>query len=347
VIARRVDSTAPPMGGRWPGYMNPFEQFRSLCGECDGSGSSEHALRLFRDWYGGTGSSFRPEDNGLSDLPAVRCLPLARRNIDTENQEDLMREARRLAGFFNRAWRYNLNELDIKALAAAGRLPKELCNGEVKLPGALRVNAWARQDIVGHDSVSALVVVRARCQREGKPFECAECGGMGDVFPNDVVRQQCDSWKPQDPPVGAFLQMWTGDGPVSPVMSSAVELAEWCADNLLEGPDDEQRHSKYWECKIHGDLGLIPAASPLSEKAFRELYDPEMSDEGSYRQYQWHDGEERAALMRAIHEERCWTMLETDGEWALVWGNATVNRMFNVICANPVRDEHTNVEVPW
>lgn len=81
----------------------------------------------------------------------------------------------------------------------------------------------------------------------------------------------------------------------------------------------------------------------LTEAQFDDRYKPYERD-GSYVQYEWDD--KKAAIQKAIAELRCWTMVDGDsGDPVILWGNRTVNRMYNILTSSPLEDESWEVEI--
>lgn len=115
-----------PENKPWQGYLNPHYAKIHDCPACAGSGSSPGAQRLKDQWYGN--APFRPEDRGSTPFPpthpAVRAF--AERNVAHSpeyygnDEAAILREARRLADLFNRAWSHHLNADDVAALIDGG-----------------------------------------------------------------------------------------------------------------------------------------------------------------------------------------------------------------------------------
>ena len=67
--------------------------------------------------------------------------------------------------------------------------------------------------------------------------------------------------------------------------------------------------------------------------AFDDAYEPEQNDDGSiYRQRDWTEPDDLAAVQAATPERRVWTMLD-DG--TVVSGASLVNRAFYIITRHP------------
>lgn len=239
----------------WSLYLMPERLHGDDCpGGCEGGGSPR-VQELHNLWYGNI--PFRPEDNGSTPLTAwdggVRAY--AERNVTRDEgaqrfyvgdnrdeyfvQAAIEREAQRLADLWNGQWQHHLNQADVDALLAGGRLmdfTHRVVKGEgwkpiepPPAPTAEQVNAWSLHGF-GHDAINSWVVIKARCEREGEPTSCATCGGVGSVEAYPGQRAERDAWKPEEPPTGEGWQLWetvSEGSPVSPVFATDEELARW------------------------------------------------------------------------------------------------------------------------
>lgn len=153
-----------------------------------------------------------------------------------------VREAQRLADHFNSGWLHHLNQDDVDALVADGRLrdfthtwsreggwqPKE----PAVTPTAEQVNDWSLRGM-GHDGINASVVIRARCEREGIDDTCPTCKGHASLEKYEGQRAEAEAWRPEEPPVGEGWQLWetvSEGSPISPVFATADDLASWMSD---------------------------------------------------------------------------------------------------------------------
>lgn len=153
----------------------------------------------------------------------------------------IRREGDRLAGLWNDMWSHHLNIEDVNALIMGNRLmdfthtwdrdrePRWQAIDPPVIPLPEEVNAWACSGM-GHDSLNAGVVIEARCQREGYPYECATCEGHGSVEAYPGQRAEAEAWESSEPPTGEGWQLWetvSEGSPISPVFGTAEELAVW------------------------------------------------------------------------------------------------------------------------
>ena len=87
---------------------------------------------------------------------------------------------------------------------------------------------------MGHDSINSWVCIKARCERNGEPNECSECGGTGEKWDSDRDKERAESWEPTEPPSGAGYQIWetvSEGSPVSPAFENPENLARWMVEN--------------------------------------------------------------------------------------------------------------------
>jgi hypothetical protein len=236
-----------PLHKVWEGFLEPERLHEDKCPDCE-HGYSSHGEYLHALWYGYR--EFDPESYGSvllrPDTPAVRAF--AERNIAHApefygaSEHAIVREAVRLASMWNGMWCHHLNQDDVNALVAAGRLMDftHTCDREsgwqkiepTVTPSAAQVNEWSLSGF-GHDSINAMIAVRARCEREGFAVECPACGGHGSVEKYPGQRAEAEAWEATEPPAGEGWQLWetvTEGSPISPVFATAQELATWMSD---------------------------------------------------------------------------------------------------------------------
>lgn len=240
-----------PQGKTWEGYLTPKELHEDECPDCE-NGYSPEAARLYDQWYGN--APFDPEETGSRPLtPQSRAVwTFARRNVERSPEfygkptfDNVWREAKRLADLFNGQWNHHLDQDDVDALVAAGRL-RELTHDfdpdaaerwkpkpGVKVTPRM-VNDWGILS-VGHDSINAGICVRAKALRQGYEEVCPTCKGYASVEKYEGQREESEKWHEEEhePPTGEGWQMWetTSEGsPMSPVFKTPEELARWLAD---------------------------------------------------------------------------------------------------------------------
>lgn len=236
-----------PLNKVWEGFLSPDRFDETPCPDCE-SGYSPQAQNLYDLWYGK--SLFDPATTGSTpwrhDSPGVRAF--AERNITNApefygtGEAATVREAQRLADLFNGSWSHHLTQDDVDALASSGRL-RDFTHtwsreeGWQKIepavtPTAEQVNDWSLRGM-GHDSINASIVIRARCEREGINDTCPTCEGHASLEKYEEQRVEAEAWEPADPPKGDGWQLWetvSEGSPISPVFATADELAGWMSN---------------------------------------------------------------------------------------------------------------------
>lgn len=236
-----------PLNKVWEGFLSPDRFDEEKCSDCV-NGYSPRAQNLYDLWYGKI--PFDPATTGSApwgpDTPAIRAR--AERNVADapeyygRGEAAIAREAQRLADHFNNGWLHHLDQDDVDALIADGRLydfthavvpgkgwqPKD----PPVTPTAAEVNKWSLSGL-GHDGINASVAIRARCEREGIDDTCPTCKGYASLEKYEGQRAEAEAWEPTDPPKGDGWQLWetvSEGSPVSPVFATADGLAEWMSD---------------------------------------------------------------------------------------------------------------------
>lgn len=198
----------------------------------------------------------------------------------------IAREAQRLFELWRDQWCHHLIQADVDALVAADRLwdftrrplneeqAQKLRDQEARggsgfwleepnghHPTAAEVNAWSFEGF-GHDGINQGTCVKARCAREGVPYECVRCHGSGAIWPTPKIEQQYETWEKTDPPTGNGYQLWedcSEGSPVSPVFASLDELCAWAEENATTFADfkataEEWREMLEDDC-VHAHVG--------------------------------------------------------------------------------------------
>lgn len=253
-----------PIRKVWSGYIMPDDLSPSTCPHCK-NGYSAIGQVLADQWYGK--APFRPEDRGSvpfrHDGPEAQAW--AKRQCERTPEFygtrpiDLTREAVRICEIWNRSWSHHLNQDDVDALVAAGRLHDLTRTGHH--PTADEVNRWSLFGF-GHDSCNQWVVVKAEAARRGVSVTCEHCGGTGDVFRDDEHRQAYEDWEPTEPPEGTAWQMWetTSEGsPISPPCETASTLAKWLARTGASAFADDTATEQEWLTMIDAGSSVMSA----------------------------------------------------------------------------------------
>lgn len=135
-------------------------------------------------------------------------------------------------------WKYQLTEIETKALLKAERLmmlthiPGE-GGWKVKepqyIPTAEEVNQWYRAYSLGHDIVNQDICVKARAKHLGVYGACEHCID-GEIWESQEIKNLHDEWRRIDPPAGEGYQLWCtvkGGSPMTPVFATPDELCEY------------------------------------------------------------------------------------------------------------------------
>ncbi|MFE3202191.1 hypothetical protein [Embleya sp. NPDC059237] len=234
-----------PLEQVWDGYITPDRLLEDPCPDCE-RGRSPRAEYLYALWYGN--ASFGPASTGSTplrhDTPAVRAF--AERNIAHSpsyygnDDAAVVREAQRLADLWNGMWSHHLSQADVDVLIDNGRLTELTHTWDPEArqrrkteppvrPTAEEVNIWSLSGW-GHDCINAHLVISARCAHEGVDDTCRTCEGHATIEKYPGQRAEAEAWEWTQPPVGDGWQLWetvSEGSPVSPVFTSADELAEW------------------------------------------------------------------------------------------------------------------------
>lgn len=258
-----------PLDNVWEGFLNPHYGECTNCVHCKGSGSSPEMRALKDRWYGYV--PFRPEERGSVPF-AVHddaIMLFARRNVAHapdyygSGAVAIIHEADRLRRLFNGSWSHHLNDADVAALIAAGRL-MDFTHTWTKeggwqrkvtayMPTAREVNIWSISGGMGHDSTNQWVVCEAECKRLGAPVECAHCHGKGSFWTSPEAKQRAVNWTREEPPTGDGYQIWetvSEGSPISPVFATPEELARYMAGRKWGA--DKGSPYEHWLAFIRG-----------------------------------------------------------------------------------------------
>jgi hypothetical protein len=238
-----------PIGHVWDGFRNPYS-FSKDCEHCDGTGYGPEAKRFSDQWHGYV--PFDPSETGsvpfLPSHPAI--VAFAQRNTSRElnqfermmlygktlnDDEVVIAECDRLVGMWNKQWCHHLEQADVDALWADGRLSdfnpdwRENHNENVPSPSAATVNEWSICSM-GHDAINKWICIRAKCERLDIKKDCEHCDG-GNIWPSKMHKWlEEEGWQKIEPPTGDGYQVWetvSEGSPVSPVFTTEDELINW------------------------------------------------------------------------------------------------------------------------
>lgn len=205
-----------PLNQVWDGFINPYYNVRD-CPKCEGRGLAPEALMLFKQWFGYT--DFDPASTGsvAYDANHETIKKRAERNYP-DSTVAARYEAHRLAQHFN-TWQHHLDQNDVDALLAEGRLMDFTRNG-IERPTAKQVNEWSIDFGFGHDAINEWICVREKCKRLGYQHTCEHCKGEGHLWNSETDRENYEAWQETEPPAGDGWQLWENvseGSPVSPV----------------------------------------------------------------------------------------------------------------------------------
>lgn len=203
------------IGQVWKGYINPHQSIK--CKSCEGSGLNPATRQIQEEWYN-------------FDNPRYVNLPSGRRYNDN-------------------AWSNHLTQIEVDALIKEGRLmdfTHTWTSGEgwkkkdpEYIPTAKEVNEWNLTSM-GHDAINRWICVEARAKHLGIYGKCEYCGGEGEIWQSEEVKNLHDKWEEFEPPIGEGFQLWetTSEGsPTSPVFETLEKLCEWCEENATTFAD--------------------------------------------------------------------------------------------------------------
>jgi hypothetical protein len=265
-----------PVGKTWEGFLMPDELRAGQCPDCE-LGYGPEAQNMYKQWYGYV--PFKPEDNGstpvvpdealLADIRRKLAFDLSgdapgatRRFYDnmfrTTGEATVLREAERMCDLYNVRLSCHLNQEDVDALVADGRL-MSLTHTWTKGPGwvkkdpeyhptAAEVNRWALNGM-GHDSTNCHSVLKSRCERLGVSHVCKTCNGEAEAYRDEAHKKAHDEWTETEPPAGEGWQMWetTSEGsPISPVFATPEKLARWLAQTNASAFGDQGASYEAW-----------------------------------------------------------------------------------------------------
>lgn len=107
----------------------------------------------------------------------------------------------------------------------------DFVRNDTPTPTAAEVNAQQHmRGLCGHDGINRMILIQYRCEVLGIDMDCEACAGHGSVESYDGQRAEAEAWTAEVPPTGDGWQLWetvSEGSPVSPVFSTADELAQW------------------------------------------------------------------------------------------------------------------------
>lgn len=209
------------IGKIWYGFINPHANHK--CMECDGMGYSKEYNQLNEKWYS-FGIELRKKNPFRKDC-TYNALSWSN-NLDEDDVKALI-EADRLWDFTRVPLNDEQREIVRKKKADGGNSWLPFNNGYV--PTAKEVNEWNLKGM-GHDSLNAYTVIKAKLKRQGLSHLCPKCNGSGSDWQSEKAKELYENWKDYEPPKGDGYQLWstTTEGhPMTPVFPTLDELCEY------------------------------------------------------------------------------------------------------------------------
>lgn len=155
-------------------------------------------------------------------------------------------------------WRYQLTEIETKALLVEGRLlvltHTPIGTGGWKekepkyIPTAKEVNEWYLSYPIGHDLINQSICVEARAKHLGIYGVCEHCID-GRIWKSIEIKKLHDEWKRDDPPAGDGFQLWcnvTEGHPMTPVFAELDQLCEYCEKESMPAVGDLTLSKEKW-----------------------------------------------------------------------------------------------------
>lgn len=199
-----------PLNKVWKGYLTPEELQGQRCDACNGSGQTHFGrwLQQFSYLMGMLAEDVREQERGNPMHPWLRDFPHPHGHFEYPVKGDPQSGPGRFI-----IDRPSPDALDF--FAALMGVDKE------KTTGAL----------FGEQPNYA--VMRKLLEVTGVDVSCQACQGQGSTEKYPGQRAEAEAWEPSGPAEGDGWQLWetvSEGSPISPVLSSADQLARWMSD---------------------------------------------------------------------------------------------------------------------
>jgi ribonuclease R len=216
-----------PLNKIWDGFKNPHYTAKK-CVYCDGTGYGRQAKFISDQWYGYV--QFDPSMTGSVKLtPETDIIRLIAENNVTRSPEfygkgerAIRNEAIRLSDMWNKQWCHHLDQHDVNALWAKGRLAdlnqnwRENHNEGVTPPTASEVNRWSLTGF-GHDAINHSYCVEAKMRTTSVYLVDRVIPMLPEVLSNELcsIRQDEDKLAYScifkiEKETGKVLETWYG-----------------------------------------------------------------------------------------------------------------------------------------
>lgn len=270
-----------PLNKVWKGYINPYSG-PYTCESCNGSGVNDATRQISEDFYDHEGfgtrwcydHGFNPNGKPAS-LPPWRILGESRAwcskitqdevqaLVDNDRLTDFTHEYTPGKGFIPKQWSTSgfwcpvcktavpqFSEEHCVALCITCAVEMLLLPGNDKrlhVPTADEVNKWNERGM-GHDAINRWILIEARAKRLGVYGKCKKCRGKGETRLPRKLKKKYKGWKEYEPPTGTGYQLWetcSEGSPITPVFSSAEELADWCSTEVTISSSEKISREKW------------------------------------------------------------------------------------------------------
>lgn len=241
---------------KWKGYLNPYRSYR--CEACDGGGYNEGTKKIYDEWYNFENAVYKRNPY----KPNARYNATAHNNNITESEVEALVRGGRLSDLMDSKYHFNdeKNVWEKLDMSVPYKDRKWVECEQPTFPTPEEVNRWNLESTFGHDSINAHICVRTRAKELGVYDMCECCGGDGEIWFSDEIKELSYNWERVDPPVGEGYQMWenTSEGsPQSPVFETLDELCEWCSENASIFGTSQFVSKEEWMKCLGGDELLI------------------------------------------------------------------------------------------
>lgn len=253
-----------PLKEVWPGFLREGRIFPP-CPDCQhGLNAPMTAMdRLFGKQVGAEASGYSREAYAIAHTFYAHMIggplqdALAWNDKLGQAEVDMLAEENRLHDW--KLWTYEKLAEPYELDEDGEEIRYKQTRTDRPIPTAAEVNASQGPGFMGHDGINRMLLVDFRCKLLGIEVYCPSCKGRTVVATDEEYEAEeraSEEWGETEPPTGDGWQLWetTSEGsPVSPVFSSAGELAAWCEHNASPFADRTWTRDQ-WQRFIDADL---------------------------------------------------------------------------------------------